>query len=148
MQPKKKFGQHFLHEKKILDKIIDAAKISLEDHVLEIGPGLGVLTDRMVHRVGSLTLVEIDDDLIPYLNQRYREYEQVKLIHGDVLKNYLRKIKRNVSLIHHLIYELIQYKMVIHLQEIPLPRELLPRPLFAVSSPQPLSRASLAPPSS
>ena len=86
MRHKKKFGQHFLHEKSILDKIIDASALSSKDNVLEIGPGQGALTDRLLPLVNSLIAIEIDSDLVPFLDHKYLNQPKFSLLHSDALK--------------------------------------------------------------
>ncbi len=81
---KKRFGQHFLHDHSIIDKIMTAARLDDTTRVIEIGPGLGVLTDQLLPRAGQVEVMEIDRDLIELLQQR----RDAKLtVHaGDVLK--------------------------------------------------------------
>ncbi|HJN38151.1 MAG TPA: 16S rRNA (adenine(1518)-N(6)/adenine(1519)-N(6))-dimethyltransferase RsmA [Gammaproteobacteria bacterium] len=86
MPHKKRYGQHFLHEVTILEKIIHAADLHPEDHVLEIGPGAGALTAYIVPRVQQIIAVEIDGDLISSLNTRYGDNPSFQLIHADILK--------------------------------------------------------------
>ncbi|PLX98887.1 MAG: ribosomal RNA small subunit methyltransferase A [Desulfuromonas sp.] len=83
-QTKKRFGQHFLHDHSIIDRIIAAAKIDPADEVVEIGPGLGVLTDELLPRAAHVTVMEIDRDLIERLEQR--EDPRLTVLAGDVLK--------------------------------------------------------------
>ncbi len=83
-QTKKRFGQHFLHDPGVIDKIIGAARLEKQQRVVEIGPGLGVLTDHLLQKVGRVEVVEIDRDLIALLHHRQEEH---LIIHeGDVLK--------------------------------------------------------------
>lgn len=81
---KKRFGQHFLHDQGTIDKIIDAAVLDRATRVVEIGPGLGVLTDIMLPLVATVDVIEIDRDLIERLNQR--QDERLNIHAGDVLK--------------------------------------------------------------
>ncbi len=87
---KKRFGQHFLHDQSIIDKIIGAAQLQAEQEVVEIGPGLGVLTDRMLPLAAQVHVFEIDRDLIERLNARQDPRLQVHA--GDVLKLPLAQI--------------------------------------------------------
>lgn len=82
----KKFGQNFLIDTHVLDKIMDHAKITREDFVLEIGPGIGTMTQYLCERAGAVTAVEIDSNLIPILEDTLSEYSNVEIIHGDILK--------------------------------------------------------------
>lgn len=83
----KRYGQNFLIDVHVLDKIIAAAEITKDDVVLEIGPGIGTLTQALAENAGQVFAVEIDDALIPILeNDTLAEYDNVTVIHNDILK--------------------------------------------------------------
>lgn len=82
----KKYGQNFLIDTHVLDKIIRAAEITADDFVLEIGPGIGTMTQYLAEAAREVAVVEIDDKLIPILEETLKEYENVTIIHGDILK--------------------------------------------------------------
>lgn len=82
----KKFGQNFLIDAHVLEKIIAAAKITKEDFVLEIGPGIGTMTQYLAEHAGKVVAVEIDRALIPILRETLSEYPNVTVIHEDILK--------------------------------------------------------------
>lgn len=82
----KKFGQNFLIDPHVLEKIVSAADISKEDTVLEIGPGIGTMTQYLCEAAKNVIAVEIDSHLIPILNDTLSEYDNVTVIHSDVLK--------------------------------------------------------------
>lgn len=82
----KKFGQNFLIDPRVLDKIIAAAEITKEDFVLEIGPGIGTMTQYLAEAAREVTAVEIDRNLIPILKETLAEYDNVSIINQDVLK--------------------------------------------------------------
>ena len=82
----KKFGQNFLIDTHVLDKIVDAADIKKDDYVIEIGPGIGSMTQCLCERAGKVTAVEIDRDLIPILNETLKDYDNVTVINEDILK--------------------------------------------------------------
>lgn len=82
----KKFGQNFLIDTHVLDKIIRAANITAEDMVLEIGPGIGTMTQYLAEAAGRVIAVEIDENLIPILSDTLNEYDNVTIINKDVLK--------------------------------------------------------------
>ncbi len=83
----KKFGQNFLIDVHVLDKIIRAADITKDDVVLEIGPGIGTMTQVLCEHAGEVIAVEIDNNLIPILqNDTCKDYDNLTLIHSDVLK--------------------------------------------------------------
>ena len=83
---RKKYGQNFLVDKNILDKIVAAADISRDDCVLEIGPGIGTMTQRLAEEAGEVVAVEIDGNLIPILEETLSGYDNVTVIHDDILK--------------------------------------------------------------
>lgn len=89
---RKKFGQNFLIDPHVLDKIADAAEILPEEGVLEIGPGIGTLTQYLAERARHVLAVEIDPALIPILNETLSPYSNVKLLHGDILKQDIRAL--------------------------------------------------------
>jgi len=83
---KKKFGQNFLTDANILRKIIDAAELSEAVAVIEVGPGIGALTEYIARRAGKVVAYEIDDTLIPILEEVMESYANVKIINEDILK--------------------------------------------------------------
>ena len=82
----KKFGQNFLIDTTVLDRIISPAEITKEDCVLEIGPGIGTMTQYLAERAGSVVAVEIDKALIPILEDTLQDYDNVTVINEDILK--------------------------------------------------------------
>lgn len=82
----KKFGQNFLIDPHVLDKIIDAAEITKEDCVLEIGPGIGTMTQYLAENARKVIAVEIDKNLIPILSDTLSSYNNVTVINEDILK--------------------------------------------------------------
>jgi 16S rRNA (adenine1518-N6/adenine1519-N6)-dimethyltransferase len=90
----KKFGQNFLIDTHVLDKIIRAAEISPEDLVLEIGPGIGTLTQYLCENAGEVIAVEIDRQLIPVLEETLSAYHNVTVLNEDILKVDLNTLVR------------------------------------------------------
>ncbi|MCH5338354.1 MAG: 16S rRNA (adenine(1518)-N(6)/adenine(1519)-N(6))-dimethyltransferase RsmA [Acetatifactor sp.] len=88
----KKYGQNFLIDTGVLNRIVDAAEITGEDCVLEIGPGIGTMTQYLAERAGAVVAVEIDKNLIPILEDTLSEYENITLINEDILKVDINKI--------------------------------------------------------
>lgn len=82
----KKYGQNFLIDPHVLDKIIRAAKITKDDFVLEIGPGIGTMTQYLACAARKVAAIEIDKALIPILKDTLNGYDNIKIINGDVLK--------------------------------------------------------------
>ena len=88
----KKFGQNFLIDTHVLDKIISAAGITKDDFVVEIGPGIGTMTQYLAEEAGEVTAVEIDRNLIPILEDTLSEYSNVTIINEDILKVDIAKL--------------------------------------------------------
>lgn len=88
----KKFGQNFLVDEGVLRGIIDGSELTKEDCVLEIGPGMGVMTQVLCEKAGKVLAVEIDRELIPILKVSLFGYDNVKVINEDVLKLDLKKV--------------------------------------------------------
>ena len=88
----KKFGQNFLIDTHVLDKIIGSAEITKEDCVLEIGPGIGTMTQYLACAAKKVIAVEIDRALIPILEDTLSEYDNVRVINNDVLKVDIAKL--------------------------------------------------------
>jgi 16S rRNA (adenine1518-N6/adenine1519-N6)-dimethyltransferase len=82
----KKFGQNFLIDEDVLNGIMDAAEITKDDFVLEIGPGIGSMTQFLCERAGEVMAVEIDSNLIPILEDTLSAYDNVTVVNEDVLK--------------------------------------------------------------
>lgn len=88
----KKFGQNFLIDGHVLDKIIAGAGVTEDDMVLEIGPGIGTMTQYLAEAAGKVVAVEIDRNLLPILQETLADYDNVKVIHADVLSLDLEKL--------------------------------------------------------
>ena len=88
----KKFGQNFLIDAHVLNKIIASADITKDDCVLEIGPGIGTMTQYLAEAAGKVVAVEIDRNLIPILSETLADYENVTVINEDVLKLDIAKL--------------------------------------------------------
>ncbi len=88
----KKFGQNFLIDTHVLDKIIRAANVTREDCVLEIGPGIGTMTQYLAESAGRVVAVEIDANLIPILRETLAGYENVTILHEDILKTDIKAL--------------------------------------------------------
>ena len=88
----KRFGQNFLIDTHVLDRIISASEITKDDFVLEIGPGIGTMTQYLAEAAREVTAVEIDDALIPILKDTLKEWDNVTVLHGDILKTDICKI--------------------------------------------------------
>lgn len=88
----KKYGQNFLIDANVLDRIMRAAQIDGEDFVLEIGPGIGTMTQYLAEHAREVAAVEIDDHLIPILEETLSPYPNVTVIHQDILKMDIKRL--------------------------------------------------------
>lgn len=88
----KKYGQNFLIDTHVLDKIIRAAGVTKEDMVLEIGPGIGTMTQCLAEAAGRVVAVEIDSNLIPILKDTLKDYDNITVINEDILKVDIKKL--------------------------------------------------------
>lgn len=88
----KKLGQNFLVDENVVDSIVDAAGVTKEDLVIEIGPGLGTLTKRLLDRAGKVICIELDHKMISILENRFKLYDNIEIINEDVLKIDLNKL--------------------------------------------------------
>jgi 16S rRNA (adenine1518-N6/adenine1519-N6)-dimethyltransferase len=86
LSPKKSLGQNYLSDPQVLQRIVTAAELTGSDDVLEIGPGLGSLTRYLAQSARQVTAVELDNSLIPVLHEVLSPWENVTIVHGDILK--------------------------------------------------------------
>lgn len=93
----KKFGQNFLIDANIVNKIIVLSEITKNDCVVEIGPGIGTMTQYLAEKAGQVIAVEIDKNLIPILNETLGEYDNVTIINDDILKVDIRQITEQTA---------------------------------------------------
>ena len=93
----KKFGQNFLIDPHVLDKIIRAAEITEDDFVLEIGPGMGTMTQYLAYAAREVYAVEIDKSLIPILEDTLSDYDNVTVINEDILKVNIAKLAEEIA---------------------------------------------------
>ena len=100
LRPEKRFGQNFLIDTNILEKVVDAAEISVDDLVIEVGPGLGVLTKQLASRAKHVVSIEIDKKLVSILEHELRGFNNISLIQADAMKTDLRQIIEEVRAAH------------------------------------------------
>ena len=91
----KDLGQNFLVDDSVIENIIEVSEIKSEDFVIEIGPGLGTLTSKLVEKAGKVIAIELDKKMIEILNDRFSLYENFKVINEDVLKVDLNNLIKN-----------------------------------------------------
>lgn len=85
IQPKKSLGQNFIHDPNMLEKIVSSAELTAEDNVLEVGPGTGLMTERLAQVANRVVAVELDDRLQPVLEDTLEPFDNVQLIFQDIL---------------------------------------------------------------
>lgn len=105
----KNLGQNFLIDQNILNKIIEAAGLDSGSSAIEIGPGIGTLTQEMAKKCDKVIAIEIDDTLIPILNESLANYENIKVVHSDAMKVDVRALikeeeLKNVKVVANLPY--------------------------------------------
>lgn len=94
LRPSKKLGQNFLVDEEVISEIIEGSSIDESSLVIEIGPGMGALTEHLVERAARLVAIELDDRLIPVLRVKFFGYDNFELIHGDILEVDLEELVR------------------------------------------------------
>ncbi len=92
IRPRKRFGQHFLVSRRVLDRLLEEAAPSATDRLLEIGAGLGTLTAALGAAGASVTAVEVDDRLMPILRATTARFPNVRIVHGDVMRMNLGEV--------------------------------------------------------
>lgn len=102
----KRFGQNFLIDAHVINKIVAAADIKKDDIVLEIGPGIGTMTQYLAEAAGHVYAVEIDKNLLPVLDETLSEYDNVTVVNNDILKVDIRELvsDREVKVVANLPY--------------------------------------------
>jgi 16S rRNA (adenine1518-N6/adenine1519-N6)-dimethyltransferase len=97
VKPKKSLGQHFLIDETVLERILSAAELSPGDIVVEVGPGLGILTEGLAKQGAQVIAVELDSKLVALLKRRLAAFPDVKIIHADILRVTPRQILENLE---------------------------------------------------
>lgn len=97
----KSLGQNFLIDDGIVEQILDGADIGEDDVVLEIGPGIGVMTSAMAERAKKVVAIEIDTSLLPVLSETLAEYDNVEIVSGDVLRLTCKKLSMRNWMVRH-----------------------------------------------
>lgn len=87
MQPKKLLGQNFLKNPKIVDQILQSANLNLQDIILEVGPGKGAITEKLLPKVKKIIAIEKDRELVSYLKNKFKKTKNLQILEGDVLRN-------------------------------------------------------------
>lgn len=97
LQPKKRLGQNFLIDKNIAQKIIFESELSNNDTILEIGPGLGALTEILVEKTKKVYAIEIEPKFCEYLSKRFANHNNIEIIEGDILKIQIPRCNKVVA---------------------------------------------------
>nr|WP_314492283.1 16S rRNA (adenine(1518)-N(6)/adenine(1519)-N(6))-dimethyltransferase RsmA [uncultured Pseudomonas sp.] len=114
---RKRFGQNFLHDAGVIDRILRAIHAKPGEHLLEIGPGQGALTEGLLNSGAHLDVVELDKDLVPILQHKFRDCDNFRLHQGDALKfdfNQLQVPERSLKVVGNLPYN-ISTPLIFHL---------------------------------
>lgn len=108
-QPLKSLGQHWLNDKSILKQIIETAHIGQDDVVLEVGPGLGSLTDLLINEAGKVIAVELDQTLIANLESRFLNTDKLEIVNQDIRRFDLTKLPVGYKVVANIPYYLTSY---------------------------------------
>jgi 16S rRNA (adenine1518-N6/adenine1519-N6)-dimethyltransferase len=113
MRAKKSLGQNFLQDKKVVEKIISAFSPSEKEIVLEIGPGEGVITEKLAVSGANVIAIEIDERCVSLLKKKFESFENVEIIHGDILQSNIGEIvKKRHEKLGISIKEEISYRVI------------------------------------
>jgi 16S rRNA (adenine1518-N6/adenine1519-N6)-dimethyltransferase len=108
--PKKSLGQHFLVDRNILNKVIQAAEVEKGDVILEVGPGLGEMTIALAHQAKKVVAIEIDSKLTAILEKKMKDYTNVEVVNSDILKvdfnQFLKKEDHPIKVVANLPYQI------------------------------------------
>jgi 16S rRNA (adenine1518-N6/adenine1519-N6)-dimethyltransferase len=121
--PRKRFGQHFLTDTRVLDSIADALGDVSAKTVLEIGPGRGALTDRLVTRAARVVAIEVDRDLVQHLRARYADRTNVEIIEADVLTQNLAELAGGPYVLAGNVPYYITTPIIFHALTLPRPEK-------------------------
>ncbi len=119
--PRKRFGQHFLKDARVLDAIVTALGPLETRTVIEIGPGRGVLTDRLVERAARVIAIEVDRDLVAHLRSRYATRTHVEIVEADVLNTSLAELAGGPFVLAGNVPYYITTPIIFHALESPRP---------------------------
>lgn len=107
LKANKNLGQNFLINEQIIDDIVKVANVNEDDLIIEIGPGLGSLTSKLADNAKKVVAIELDQNMIEILKERFSLYKNVEIIHGDIMKVDLKEIigeEKNVKIVANLPY--------------------------------------------
>jgi 16S rRNA (adenine1518-N6/adenine1519-N6)-dimethyltransferase len=121
--PRKRFGQHFLTDTRVLDSIADALGDVSGTTVVEIGPGRGALTDRLVARAARVVAIEVDRDLVQHLRARYADRPNVEIVEADVLTTTLADLAGGPYVLAGNVPYYITTPIIFHALQLPRPEK-------------------------
>ena len=107
LKANKSLGQNFLINQQIIDDIVKVANVNEDDLIIEIGPGLGSLTSKLADNAKKVVAIELDQNMIEILKERFSLYKNVEIIHGDIMKVDLKEIigeEKNIKIVANLPY--------------------------------------------
>lgn len=105
-----KLGQNFLRDDNVLQKIMTVSELNSDDFVIEVGPGEGVLTEKLANSAGKVIAIELDDKLIPPLTEKFKNTKNLEIVHEDILKiNLPELLKKNGFLKYKIIANIPYY---------------------------------------
>lgn len=118
-RPRKRFGQNFLIDQSIIQRIVSAIDPCAEDNLIEIGPGMAAITEHLVKHCPDMTLVELDLDLIDYLHSKFEDYPNLSIFSGDALQTDFEQFfqGKKLRLVGNLPYN-ISTPLLFHLLEV------------------------------
>lgn len=125
IRPNKSFGQNFLVDKNVFEKIIETADLSNDDFVLEIGPGIGGLTNLLAQKAKLVLAIEKDYDLVTLLRKQFKSQNNIKIIHADILRYDLGQIKDRYKVVANLPYQITSPCIRKFLTEENKPKEMI-----------------------
>jgi len=134
MKAKKSLGQNFLRDEKIVEKIIEAVSSCKDEVIVEVGPGEGVLTERLAHTGATVLAIELDDRLIPKLEKKFSNFPNVHIIHADILRINIQELLSGYGLMAH-SYRLVgnlPYYITSAIIRMFLESEVPPREMFVM----------------
>ena len=97
---KHSLGQNFLEDEALVESLVDSTGVGAEDHILEVGPGAGIMTKILASRCKSVTAVEIDDTLLPFLRLKLEQFDNARIVQGDILRVNLPEIMADKGAFH------------------------------------------------
>jgi 16S rRNA (adenine1518-N6/adenine1519-N6)-dimethyltransferase len=106
VEPKKSLGQHWLHDNIVLDAIVQSATVTKQDTIIEIGPGLGTLTEKLLATGATVIAIEFDESLLGGLRAKYANRPNFQLVYADVLGYDLSTLPKNYKIVANIPYYL------------------------------------------